>query len=321
MAMSITAQNMLNCQRSHPFLTIQFSPKYPLKAHHPFFLPHCEKLQTFQFRSHDTQKRKLNSTKTDLRRVRAIESGGDIDSSDQRERQLNEPNLDSVLLVAEVLCIAPSVVFSISCALNSLVSASQKSVQSQLSLVNRYFVWQFVFLVGAVGIGAMIRRRQWQRICRDTSRSGSNSSFNIVERIEKLEEDVRSSATIVRVLSRQLEKLGIRFRVTRKALKEPITETAALAQKNSEATRALAIQEDILEKELGEIQKVLLAMQEQQQKQLDLILAIGKSGKLRDSRRASVAEEQMPNSVPKKEEVKQIEIQTERHKGRNNNRV
>lgn len=37
--------------------------------------------------------------------------------------------------------------------------------------------------------------------------------------------------------------------------------TAALAQKNSEATRALAVQEDILEKELGETQKVLLAMQ------------------------------------------------------------
>lgn len=40
-----------------------------------------------------------------------------------------------------------------------------------------------------------------------------------------------------------------------------LTKTAALAQKNSEATRALAVQEDILEKELGEIQKVLLAMQ------------------------------------------------------------
>ncbi|KAG6664011.1 hypothetical protein CIPAW_02G062100 [Carya illinoinensis] len=42
----------------------------------------------------------------------------------------------------------------------------------------------------------------------------------------------------------------------------------------------LAVQEEILEKELGEIQKVLLAMQEQQQKQLELILAIGKTGKL-----------------------------------------
>lgn len=40
-----------------------------------------------------------------------------------------------------------------------------------------------------------------------------------------------------------------------------LLKTAALAQKNSEATRALAMHEDILEKELGEIQKVLLAMQ------------------------------------------------------------
>ena len=37
--------------------------------------------------------------------------------------------------------------------------------------------------------------------------------------------------------------------------------TAVLAQKNSEATRVLAAQQEILEKELGEIQKVLLAMQ------------------------------------------------------------
>ena len=36
--------------------------------------------------------------------------------------------------------------------------------------------------------------------------------------------------------------------------------TVALAQKTSDATRALAIQEDILEKELGEIQNVLLAI-------------------------------------------------------------
>ncbi|KAG2241214.1 hypothetical protein Bca52824_096802, partial [Brassica carinata] len=84
---------------------------------------------------------------------------------------------------------------------------------------------------------------------------------NLIRRLEKLEEDLKTSTTIVRVLSRHLEKLGIRFRVTRKALKEPISETAALAQKNSEATRVLAAQQEILEKELGEIQKVLLAMQ------------------------------------------------------------
>lgn len=38
-------------------------------------------------------------------------------------------------------------------------------------------------------------------------------------------------------------------------------QTAALVQKNSEATQALAAQGDNLEKELGEIQKVLLSMQ------------------------------------------------------------
>ncbi|XP_074295419.1 uncharacterized protein LOC141623235 isoform X2 [Silene latifolia] len=54
--------------------------------------------------------------------------------------------------------------------------------------------------------------------------------------------------------------------------------TAALAQKNSEATRALALQEDMLEREIAEVQKVLLAMQDQQEKQLELILAIAKSG-------------------------------------------
>ncbi|XP_031389084.1 uncharacterized protein LOC116201808 isoform X2 [Punica granatum] len=79
----------------------------------------------------------------------------------------------------------------------------------------------------------------------DTSSTGRD--LNLVERVEKLEEDLRSSTTIIQGLSRQLEKLGIRFRLTRKALKEPIAE-------------------------------------EQQQKQLELILAIGKTSKLWDSR-------------------------------------
>lgn len=76
-------------------------------------------------------------------------------------------------------------------------------------------------------IGATIRRRQWRRVCMDYSKPG-RSGVNLVDRIEKLEEDLRSSATIIRVMSRQLEKLGIRFRVTRKALKEPIAEVIIL---------------------------------------------------------------------------------------------
>ncbi|KAH8502767.1 hypothetical protein H0E87_014169 [Populus deltoides] len=204
----------------------------------------------------------------------------------------NQFNLDQFLSVAELLCIFSSSIITISYALNYTLLNSKRGVLGVIGS-NTGFAWGMVVMVSGVVIGAWIRRRQWWRVSRETGREGSRESLNLVGRIEKLEEDLRSSATIIRVLSRQLEKLGIRFRVTRKALKEPIAETAALAQKNSDATRALAVQEDILEKELGEIQKVLLAMQEQQQKQLELILAIGKSGKLWDNRREPVQEQEL----------------------------
>ncbi|KAK0606068.1 hypothetical protein LWI29_033848 [Acer saccharum] len=192
-------------------------------------------------------------------------------------------NLDSLLSISELVCLLSSTVITTGFVVNNLILGSKDAF---LGLIGkRVLACGVLGLVCGVWIGSVIRRRQWWRICRETAREQPGGSVNLVERIEKLEEDLRSYATIIRVLSRQLEKLGIRFRVTRKALKEPISQTAALAQKNSEATRTLAMQEEVLEKELGEIQKVLLAMQEQQHKQLDLILAIGKTGKLLESRR------------------------------------
>ncbi|KAG9451467.1 hypothetical protein H6P81_011432 [Aristolochia fimbriata] len=255
-------------------------------------------------------------------RSRALDSGAGIDENAKRD-DFDRLNLDTVLSVLEFCCIAPSVIFSIGCAMNYAFWGSQKLVQ--VSLANKVFVWQFVLLAGAVTIASVLRRRQWERIYKDSHKAGP-TSFNMIERIEKLEEDLKSSTTIVRVLSRQLEKLGIRFRVTRKALKEPITETAALAQKNSEATRALAIQEDILEKELGEIQKVLLAMQEQQQKQLDLILTLSKSGKFREVRRDSVSENRTTvrkNPIEEKEDARQEREKAEvaSQKGFDNDKV
>ncbi|RWR79295.1 hypothetical protein CKAN_00786500 [Cinnamomum micranthum f. kanehirae] len=322
MAMSISAHNLITKSRSHHFQSIHINPKSPKTPFLISFL-HYPKLQPFTFLQHRSPKRKFDSFKTFQWQIRASQSGGGIDGSVRGERQLGGINLDSFLSVAEVLCIAPSVVFSIGCALNSTLLGSQKWFQ--VSLGNRFYVWNSVLLVGAVAIGALIRHRQWQRIYRDSSsKSGGYISFDLVERVGKLEEDLQSSVTIIRVLSRQLEKLGIRFRVTRKTLKEPVTETAALAQKNSEATRAVAVQADILEKELGEIQKVLLAMQEQQQKQLDLILAIAKSGKLRDSGRDSLTEEQTTGtqySQQKKGQVQQMEIHADRHRGANNDKV
>ncbi|XP_043719989.1 uncharacterized protein LOC122667680 [Telopea speciosissima] len=316
--MSVAAPNLFTNSRSHLlFYTTNFHGR-SLKTS-AFAIPTIssrpiENPLHFEILGDRALQKKFEPFVTDRWRLRAFESGEPL----PREG-FDNLNLDSFLCIAEVLCLVPSAALSIGVAVNWAFSSSQKSIQ--LSLVNRVIVWQLVLLVGAVAIGALIRSRQWKRICRDSFKSGS-ASFNLIERIEKLEEDIRSSATIIRVLSRQLEKLGIRFRVTRKTLKEPITEMAALAQKNSEATRALAAQEDILEKELGEIQKVLLLMQEQQKKQLELILAIGKAGKLKESKRETVAEEEpMEPFRPVLEGVKQVEIQTGvRHMGTNNDK-
>lgn len=131
----------------------------------------------------------------------------------------NAINLDSFLSIIEILCLASSAVISVGYV---VVSSSKKLVFEWLG--NRVFVWQFVLLAGAVAIGASIRRRQWRRVCAGVAKAEGGSGVDFVGRIEKLEEDLRSSATIIRVLSRQLEKLGIRFRVTRRALKDPIAE-------------------------------------------------------------------------------------------------
>ncbi|CAI9109502.1 OLC1v1009332C1 [Oldenlandia corymbosa var. corymbosa] len=221
--------------------------------------------------------------------------GGNQDYSSNKDF-----NFDAFLSFIEFVCLASSVVISIIFAVNTGFSGRQKLILPWVG--EKGLVWQCVFLVGGVIVGALIRRRQWKRICEADFVS---RPVNFLERIEKVEEDLKSSGTMVRLLSRQVEKLGIRFRLTRKSLKEPIAETAALAQKNSEATRALAMQEDNLEKELGEMQKVLLAMQEQQQKQLELILAIAKSGNLWDDKRvenrgnnAAVASNSPVDGVP-----------------------
>ncbi|XP_042039144.1 uncharacterized protein LOC121784932 [Salvia splendens] len=157
---------------------------------------------------------------------------------------------------------------------------------------SKVFVWQCVVLVASVVVGAVIRRRQWRRACGP----GFSKGANLLRRVEKLEEDLRSSASLIRALSRQLEKLGVRVRAARKSLKEPIFETAALARKNSEVTRALAAREDVLEKELGEIHTVLLAMQEQQEKVLNLILATGKARNLLNSKPTQTIDPNKPEA-------------------------
>lgn len=137
-------------------------------------------------------------------------------STDIEDANSESFDLGSFVSFAEALCILSSAVISVVLAVNYVVVG--EIGKKVLSL-------GFVGLVGSVATGSWLRRRQWMRICKGT-REGEGT--NLVRRLEKLEEDLKSSTTIVRVLSRHLEKLGIRFRVTRKSLKEPISEVTIL---------------------------------------------------------------------------------------------
>ncbi|CAO2830795.1 unnamed protein product [Amaranthus hypochondriacus] len=253
--------------------TTHFNPTKTLK----FSLFHRQSLQFKAYPLH----RNISYLQNRLSHIKSLNSP--ITAFEEEQKSSTQLfKFDAFLLFLESICIVSSVLISFGCFVNWVLFKQHN--HGVVMLGNKILIW---LLAGAVGVGAVIRQRQWMRVCGSPSRSKSLSeSGNVIERIEKLEESMRSSTSIIRMLSKQLEKLGIRFRLTRKSLKEPISETAALAQKNSEATRALAVQEGILEKELAEVQNVLLAMQDQQQKQLELILAIAKSGKLIDNKQA-----------------------------------
>lgn len=144
--------------------------------------------------------------------------GASIDESPQRDIS-GQLSSDELLSVAEVLCMLPPAIYSIGCLVASMLPGAAKPFQ--VSSGNKFFVCQYFLLVGAVVIGILVRWRQWQRMYRVNE---NRVTLDLVQRVEKVEQDLRSSVTIVRMLSRQLEKLGIRFRVTRKASKQPINE-------------------------------------------------------------------------------------------------
>ncbi|XP_060184822.1 uncharacterized protein LOC132614390 [Lycium barbarum] len=309
--MSIISQNIFTTPHSKISSFYFKNPKFSTPLHlkplkNPLFFPtqkpHLQKIEFLQCHKW---------------KVKVFESDGTVNPQTINGKF----DFDDLLSILEFLCLLSSAVVAIGFVVNSCFLGSKKW------LGNRVLGVQCVVLVCGVIIGSVIRKRQWNRICMNNfSRFGSGSNgVNLLERIEKLEEDLRSSATIIRVLSRQLEKLGIRFRVTRRTLKDPITETATLAQKNSEATRALAMQGERLEKELGETQKVLLKMQDQQHKQLELILAIAKTGKLFENKQGPSQDpvkntNDVSNTVIPQLEVNQIQALTGQRET-NNDRI
>lgn len=137
-------------------------------------------------------------------------------------------DFDSILSIAELVCLFSSTVVGIGFVIKNSVLGSKSTLLGLIG--SRVLALGVVGLLCGVWIGAVVRRRQWRWICTETVRGKANGSVNLVGRIEKVEEDLRSSATIIRVLSRQLEKLGIRFRVTRKALKEPISQVLSISE-------------------------------------------------------------------------------------------
>ncbi|XP_052166333.1 uncharacterized protein LOC127783116 [Oryza glaberrima] len=222
--------------------------------------------------------------------------------------------LDALLSAGELLCLAPPAICSVVCAARLVFPPPTTTGAPASGLVGgRMFVVQYVLLVGAAAIGSLIRRRQWGRLCQVGGGGGGGAAARGVDfagRIGEVEESVRGVVAAVGVLSRTVEKLGVRFRVLRRTLRDPINETATLAQKNSEATRVLAAQEDLLEKELGEIQKVLYAMQEQQQKQLELILAIGEASRILDDKEDLPGNDTSSTIMEKENEQTDIKVET-----------
>ncbi|KAK1361748.1 ABC transporter family member [Heracleum sosnowskyi] len=267
--MSLSTHNLLKNHHSHS----SFYLKTP-SLHHSSTFIHFSNPPLFQFSNYQVPYKSLS---TFYSPIRAFESDN-VKIYDNQENNTRNLDFDAFLSIAEFVCLVSSAVISLGIFLKPL-----KCILVWLG--DKAPVCQFLLLGAGILIGSVIRRRQWRRVCMGFSKPG-RVEVNVVDRIEKLEEDIRSWGNVVRVMSKQLEKLGIRFRVTRRTLRDPIAEAADLARKNSEATRELAMKEEILENELGEIQKVLLAMQEQQQKQLELILAIAKHGNLLESRKA-----------------------------------
>ncbi|XP_024537778.1 uncharacterized protein LOC9638781 isoform X1 [Selaginella moellendorffii] len=128
--------------------------------------------------------------------------------------------------------------------------------------------WQLVPLWLALLINIILRSVQPQpreRILKESS------NLALAQRVASLEHDFLGSVTLIRALTRQLEKLGVRVQVTKRTLQDPIHQTAKLAADMASAVKALSHRETLLEEELKETRSALMAIQDQQAKQLELI--------------------------------------------------
>lgn len=209
--MSLSTHNLLKNYKSHS----SFYLKTP-SLHHSSTFTHFSKPTHFQFPKFQIPYKSLCAFHSP---IGAFESDN-VNFYINQEDRVRNLDFDVFLSIAELVCLVSSAVISFGIFLKPL-----KPILVWLG--DKVPVCQFLLLGAGILIGSVIRRRQWRRVCMGFSKPG-RVEVNVVDRIEKLEEDVRSSGNVVRVMSKQLEKLGIRFRVTRRTLRDPIAEVTIL---------------------------------------------------------------------------------------------
>lgn len=209
--MSLSTHNLLTKYQSHSSFYLKYPSLYPSSTSIQF-----SKSPHFHFLKYQIPCKSLNPFHS---LIKAFESDN-LGRYDNREDNIRNLDFDAFLSIAELLCLVSSAVISF-----GFILKPQKPIFVWLG--NKVSVCQFMLLAGGILIGAVIRSRQWRRVCMGFSKPG-RLEVNVVDRIEKLEEDIRSSVVLVRAMSKQLEKLGIRFRVTRRTLRDPIAEVTTL---------------------------------------------------------------------------------------------
>lgn len=211
--MSLPSQNLFRCSTRIKFCC--FTNSFPRNCNllsPSISSPSLQNLHQFHFHAHRLLTTHNSSTSRRHYGIQAYESEDVAQSGDF--------NLESVLFLSELLSLFSSAFFLVVFVVNFVGWSSKKALW--LLIGDRGLVWGFPLLVATVVLNSWIRRRQRRRLCWGEASGGLK--VNLLDGIEKLEEDLRSLTTVVRALSRKLEKLGLRFRVTRKTLRDPIAE-------------------------------------------------------------------------------------------------
>ena len=83
---------------------------------------------------------------------------------------------------------------------------------------------------GAILLNAFVQYRILERLtCLPQRRESTGRvDFTLKQRVADLEEDVREFVTTARGLSKQVEKLGLRFRATKRTLRDPMQEVSLM---------------------------------------------------------------------------------------------